>query len=278
MTSYIKIIRPLNAFLASIGVILGFWLSGLTAPYTRLLLLVSATICALGFGNVINDIKDAESDRINHPQRPIPRGEIPRTGALVFSIILVVAALIAGRIVSVHHLVGVIAPIILLTLYTLFLKGTPLIGNILISMLVAYSLLFGGLTSPEITTLFIPSLLAFLLNLAREIIKDVQDKEGDEKVEILTTASLSQGTLKILLIIISFFYLPLMYIPFYLNHFQYAYLIICVATLLPIHMYWLLFLVIKGNMQNQARISLLIKVEMLGGLLALAIDKGISSL
>ncbi len=238
--------------------------------------MIAATICALGFGNIVNDIKDAKSDQINHPHRPIPKGDISQTQAMIFAILLAVFSLIAGRAVSSYHFFGVIVPVVLLTLYTLFLKGTPLFGNIIISILVSYSLLFGGLNSLALHTIYIPAILAFLLNLTREIIKDIQDMEGDLKNGISTTASLSEKVLKILIIILSLIYVPLMFIPFYLNHFHYTYLFICIVILLPIHIYWLFFLVIKNNMQNQARISLFIKVEMLGGLMALAVDKVIS--
>jgi geranylgeranylglycerol-phosphate geranylgeranyltransferase len=273
MISYIRIIRPVNAFLASVGVILGFWLSGIQAPYLHLLLLVVATICALGFGNVINDIRDAESDKINHPQRPIPKGDISPVQALIFIVILAVISLIAGKLVSLYHFFGVCAPLILLLLYTLLLKGVPLIGNIVISILVSYSLIFGGLNSPGLHTLYLPAVLAFLLNLAREIVKDLQDREGDLKSGVSTTASLSEKTVTILLLIPGIIYIPLMYLPFYLNHFHYTYLVICTVVLLPIHLFWLFFLVIKNKMQNQSLISTLIKIEMLGGLAALAVDK-----
>ena len=276
VTAFIKLIRPVNALLASIGVALGFWLSGADAPYMHLLLLVGATACALGFGNTINDIKDAAADRINHPQRPIPRGDISRNQALIFAVILAVLALIAGTAVSLNHLYGVIVPLVLLTLYTLFLKGTPLFGNILISILVSYSLIFGGLNTQGLHTIYIPALLAFLLNLAREIIKDLQDREGDQKTGIVTTASLSPAILKNLLILISILYIPLMFIPYFLDHFHNVYLIICAAILLPMHLYRLIILVIIKKMADQARISLLLKIEMLGGLLALAVDKGLS--
>ena len=273
MISYLKLIRPVNAFLASVGVILGFWLSGAQATYMHLLLLVAATICALGFGNVINDIKDAKSDKINHPQRPIPKGDISPVQAFIFAVLLAVFSLIAGKAVSFYHFFGVCAPLILLLLYTLFLKGIPLIGNIVISILVSYSLLFGGLNSPELHTLYLPAVLAFLLNLAREIVKDIQDKEGDMKSGVSTTASLPEKTVAILLLIPGLIYIPLMFLPFSLGHFHYTYLIICAVILLPMHFFWLFFLVIKNKLQNQSLISNLIKFEMLGGLAALAIDK-----
>ncbi len=271
--AYLKIIRPVNAVLAATGVSLGFWLTGNNAPVTGLVLLVIATICALGFGNVINDIKDAEGDRINHPGRPLPNGEISPLAALIFASLLATVSLITSINVSLYHCFATLVPLVLLILYTLFFKGVPLLGNIIISLLVAYTIVFGGLSSPDVTIILAPAFLAFLLNLSREIVKDMEDKEGDLKAGVHTTATLSDRSLKTVLFIPGLLYMPLIYIPYFLGHFHWIYLVICIAVLLPLHIFWFLLLVKKNNKKRLGQISTAIKIEMLGGLAALAIDK-----
>jgi len=271
--SYIKILRPANAVLAVMGVSIGVWLSGADARGADLVLLVITAVCALGFGNVINDIQDAEADKTNHPGRPLPRGDISKTGASVFAVLLATTSLITGYAVSLNHLAGTIIPLALLTLYTLFLKGTPLLGNILVSALVAYTLIFGGIGSAGMRIIIIPAVLAFLLNLCREIVKDIQDKMGDDTAGLRTTASLSRNQLTFALLVPAILYVALMFTPFSLGHFHLTYLIVCAGVILPLHGVWLYLFFNRDVPKVAKKISSVIKIEMLCGLAALALDK-----
>ncbi len=273
ISAYIKIIRPVNAFLAMIGVTLGFWLCAVEAPPTDLLVLILTATCALGYGNVINDIKDAAGDRINHPTRPIPGGVISSKAALVFASLLAVVSLISSTTVSLNHGIATLVPLIALTVYTLFLKGVPLLGNIVISLLVAYTLIFGGLGSTTVTIIVVPAFLAFLLNLSREIIKDMQDKTGDLQTGVTTTAVLSEKILKTVILFTGLLYITSLFIPYILGHFGLVYLIICAGVLLPLHMFWFFRFMGNNSSKRLGQISTAIKLEMFGGLLALAVDK-----
>ncbi len=273
LISFIKITRPVNAVMASIGVVLGFWLTGVIAPLTDLILLIITAVCALGYGNAINDIKDAEEDKINHPGRPIPKGEVSKTQAVIFATLLALISLFTSNIVSFYHCVATLIPLLLLTLYTLFLKGTPLLGNIIISMLVAYTLVFGGIGSPNVYIITVPAFLAFLLNLCREIVKDMQDRTGDLKAGIHTTAVLPDKVLKIVLIIPVLVFIPAIFLPYIFRHFRLIYLSISAIIILPLHISWFYYLMGKNHTIKLGGISALIKIEMAGGLAALALDK-----
>lgn len=272
ISPYITLLRPLNAIMSIVGVALGFWIADGHKPLYDLLFLFVATICALGYGNVINDIKDCEGDAINHPQRPLPQGKISKRNAFGYALLLAVISLAAGFGVSKMHGIAVLAPIMLLTLYTLSLKNTPLIGNILISLLVAYTLIFGGIGSARVIILIVPAVLAFQLNLCREIVKDIQDKTGDMQTGVRTTALLPDRILKTILLLLSLFYIPLVFAPVFLAHFGFVYLAVCVIIVLPIHLYWTLAILFKKGVHQAKRISALIKVEMIAGLAALAVD------
>jgi len=88
IVSYIRIIRYSNALMAGLTTFLGFWLSDSSLSRSSVLLLIVATICSTGFGNTINDIFDIDSDRINHPDRPLPQGNISVRSAWIFSMLL----------------------------------------------------------------------------------------------------------------------------------------------------------------------------------------------
>ncbi len=270
---YFKILRISNMLLLSFAVLLGFWLSHNHQGFFFFVLLVAASICCAGFGNVVNDIHDIETDKISHPQRPLPSGTLSVENAVVFSICLAFLGLCAGFRASLQHGLGTLIPLFLLWLYAKYLKATPLVGNVLVSLLVAYGIIFGGIGSKGLSQLYIPASLAFLLNIVREIIKDVQDEKGDTVAGIITSASLSNRFLKIIIGICSAVYIGILFLPFILGHFGALYATVCIACIVPLHIFWN-FKIYKYNIRECAdTISSCIKYEMLIGLLALSFDR-----
>jgi geranylgeranylglycerol-phosphate geranylgeranyltransferase len=268
---YLKILRLQNTLLAGIAVALGFWLGQSGLSVYALISLIIAAAAATGFGNVVNDLKDVSTDRIGHPDRPLPRGEMTARAAAVYAGFLAFSALASAMLVSPRHSAATAIPLLLLVLYARYLKGTPLIGNIVVSLLVAYALLFGGLDAPRIDRLFVPAILAFLLNLAREIIKDLEDKPGDSAAGIATTATLPPSAIKTILFSTSTLYLFLLFIPYVLNHFGNLYALISTVVIIPLQIFWIILFTKKEP--RLSLISLMIKLEMAAGLLALAIDQ-----
>ncbi len=270
---YFKILRPGNAFMTATAVALGFWLSGSLAPPLSIVSLVLAAICSVGFGNIINDILDIKSDRISHPNRPLPKNEISITTAILMVLFLGVFSIIIAFLVSTIHGIGTVAPIALLTVYAFFLKGTPLAGNFIVSLLVGYAIVFGGLTAPFCSRLIIPASLAFLLNSAREIVKDFQDEPGDQATGIATTAALPKALLKSIVLGVSITYMLLLFIPYFLGQFGFVYCIASAIIALPLHFYWSSLVLRQHWEKSLATISFFIKMEMLAGLLALTADQ-----
>jgi geranylgeranylglycerol-phosphate geranylgeranyltransferase len=273
LVSLVKIIRPGNALMAAITVVLGFWLSGSRSSLLSLMQMVVAAVCAVGYGNVVNDIVDVDSDRISHPDRPLPKNDLSLVSAVILAFFLFSFSFVNGFLVSTVHGIGTVIPLALLSLYAFFLKATPLVGNVSVSLLVAYTIVFGGLSAPMSGRLFIPALLAFFLNCCREIIKDVQDEPGDKAAGIKTTAIVPKSLLKSMLIGISVVYAGFLFLPFFLKQFGIIYCILCGAVALPLHCYWVCFVLKKNWLEYLGKISLIIKIEMLAGLLALAFDQ-----
>lgn len=168
-----------------------------TAAFTSLVL---ATICIAAAGNIINDIYDVVTDSINKPHKVIVGKSISEdmannmfTGFTVVGIILGVYAtwdIDKNSYATIFLIVSA-----LLYWYATSLKQTILIGNILVSFLVGLSILIVGVfeISPMITPdsrdayLFMFKFLvdyaifAFLINLVRELVKDLEDVDGDHK-------------------------------------------------------------------------------------------------
>jgi 4-hydroxybenzoate polyprenyltransferase len=163
-------------------------------------LLVLTTLCIAAAGNIINDIYDVETDSINKPNEVIIGKQVSENLAYNLFFALNIIGVILGFYLS--HSVGkssffAIFVIISIALYVYasYLKGTVLFGNILISFLVAMSIIIVGIFDllPAITPqnratqltffdiIFDYAFFAFLINLIRELIKDIQDVDGDYK-------------------------------------------------------------------------------------------------
>lgn len=168
-------------------------------------LLVIATLCIAAGGNVINDIYDIKIDKINKPNKVLIGKSITGQSANKLFIVLNVIGVGIGFYLS--NSIGkpgfaaiFIAFSALLYLYSSYLKGIILVGNLLVSALVAMSLIIVALFDllPAITVenqatqsaafkiVLYYSLFAFFINFIREIVKDLQDINGDKKGGINT--------------------------------------------------------------------------------------------
>jgi len=185
MPAYIELLRPLNCSMTVFGVLAGVLLVSIKFPGSFSPLVILAALCAFiiaGAGNAINDYTDAEIDRANRPSRPIPSGRVSKNSALIFSISLF--ALGTGLSYFINLAAFAIAAFnsLLLILYSARLQKRVLVGNISISYLVGSSFVFGGAALGDIILPSLLGLLAFLANLSREIVKDLEDLEGDRTV------------------------------------------------------------------------------------------------
>ena len=203
--SWFTLFRFGNSLTGLIGVIFGSLLAldqiprGDLASITILHgLSVWAFMCSW---NALNDILDIEIDKLNQPNRPLPSGDISLNNAKILTAILMCFSLFclvyAGYISSsIEDGLENWAPSILIWLlaiflltnyesssnYSLKLKDRGLPGNFAISLSVGMVILFGAAgvfepTEPRVLSLFF---IGLSYNLAREIVKDIEDMEGDE--------------------------------------------------------------------------------------------------
>lgn len=140
-------------------------------------------------GNVINDAHDAPVDRVNRPERPIPRGAIrPAAARLVGGGFLAVAlglALPLGPLT----VAGTALAVGLLLLYSPVLKSIPLVGNGVVGLLTGMALGFGGLLAGNVPVILAPAAALTLLFTGREILKTIHDLTGDRQFGIATAAT-----------------------------------------------------------------------------------------
>ncbi|WP_267639260.1 geranylgeranylglycerol-phosphate geranylgeranyltransferase [Haloarchaeobius amylolyticus] len=202
VSGLVELTRPVNAVVAGVLTFIGAFVAvggdvtttagGLTAPAVRTAAAAVTTVLAAGGGNVINDYFDRDIDRINAPDRPIPRGAVSPRGALVFSVVLFGVAAAFALVLPPLAIGIAVFNLVALWVYTEWFKGTPGFGNLLVAYLGGSTFLFGGAAvgNPAASaTLFA---LAALSTVSREIIKDVEDIEGDRE-EGLRTLPLAIG-------------------------------------------------------------------------------------
>ncbi len=178
MNAYLEIIRPGNAVMAVIAVLLVMLISGNFTLNAFLACIV--VLMVIGGGNAINDYFDYKIDAINKPNRPIPSGRISLNSAKIYSVALFVIGTILSFIIGL--LPGLIALFtsVVLILYAYNLKKMPLIGNMAVSFFIGLTFIFGAVVVGE-PLLSILGFSPFFITMMREIVKDMEDMEGDKK-------------------------------------------------------------------------------------------------
>ena len=163
-----------------------------------LICLSSLLIAAAGY--IINDYFDLNIDQINKPDKLIIGRMITRRWAIFLHLILSGIGIILSLIISMHSnfiiFIGNIGCVLLLWLYSTTFKKKLLIGNIVISVLTAWvimvvflslnkSFIFYSPKNFELHKVFrfaiLYSSFAFVISLVREVVKDIEDINGDSR-------------------------------------------------------------------------------------------------
>lgn len=257
-------------------------------------ILIIATLCIASAGYIINDIYDVETDFINKPEKIIIGKSLSEKMAYNLFIILNVIGVGLGFYLSnaigkseLFALFVIISA--LLYVYASYLKQTFLIGNIVISALVALSILLVGIFEliPSMTAqnqgiqlaffriLLDYAIFAFIINFIREITKDIEDIDGDYKSGMHTLPIvIGRERASKVLIVLSF--IPLLAVIYYLNNNLYKqpiavvyYLIFIIAPLI-----YLIILIFNAKTKKDFHaISNLLKIVMLFGMLSILLYK-----
>lgn len=203
--------------------------------YWQYSLLVAATVLIAAGGYVINDIFDQETDLENKPNKVIIGKSIYESKAYTIYAALTISGVACGFILanSVSHPNFAVLFILIATLlyfYASSLKQVAIVGNIVVALLLAFSVLIIGVfdifpntfdsnrgqMSVAFAILWDYALFAFAVNLAREIIKDIQDIKGD-KIQDIKTLAVTIGIKKTARIASSILIITSIYLFYYIN-------------------------------------------------------------
>ena len=204
LAPWAELFRSGNSVTGIFGVVLGSILAsrGLpTGDFAIITVLHCLSVMTFMFSwNALNDYMDIEIDRINRPDRPLPSGEISEVAArrgIVSAAVLSTSFLIFAAYVSHSGDVGLDGwlpslAIWMIALILLFnyesssklsfrMKDKGLPGNLAISMSVGLVIIFGAasVSDPMNQRAWSVFIVGFLYNLSREIVKDIEDMDGD---------------------------------------------------------------------------------------------------
>ncbi len=185
MLQYIRLVRPFNCLMALLAALVGGAVSAGLGTFLAadVYLAALAAVLIAGAGSAANDLADAEADSVGRPRRPLPSGKVRRTAATGFSAALfLVGILLSGLINTLAFAITVLVSALML-LYSFRIQGRVLSGSAVLSLLMASAFLFGGVSAASGSSqLLAPILLfafAFLVGLPRQLLKGLDDSEGE---------------------------------------------------------------------------------------------------
>lgn len=174
-----RLTRAHNGLIAAAGVFTGAWWAS-RILHTRPVLAAAAAAFALAaFANASNDWFDLEIDRIAHPSRPLPAGELTPRHALVCAAIAATIALAFAASVTVAMAGTTAGVLAVMVLYSSHLKRFGLAGNITVAVVGSLPFVYGAwaVGAPAASVPLV--VIALPLHLARELAKDIDDAPGD---------------------------------------------------------------------------------------------------
>lgn len=166
------------------------------------ILLVTSSVCIAAAGYIINDYFDLNIDQVNKPASIVIQKIIRRRWAIIWHLLISaigvgIAFFLAWKLKNPVIGFANFGCVLLLWLYSTTFKKQLLIGNVLISLLTAWVILviyFAELSVSRfaeplyrntINSVFkyaiIYSSFAFIISLVREVVKDIEDREGDAR-------------------------------------------------------------------------------------------------
>ncbi len=146
----------------------------------KIVFIIISCISISAAGYIINDYFDVKIDLINKPNDVIIGRHISRRQALFLHQILNIIGGVLGVLAGYKVLFINILAITLLWFYASVFKKKPFIGNLIVAFLLALVLIeIAWVFEPTNVKIWFYAFLVFSVNLIREIVKDMEDKDGD---------------------------------------------------------------------------------------------------
>jgi len=307
--AFFRLVRSLNLFFIVLTQALFYYcvipfavrnISHLSNPFLQpklfwLLCLASLLIAAAGY--IINDYFDLNIDRVNKPERLVVDTVINRRWAILWHWLLSFTGVIISFYVSWklnNWVIGLANAccVFVLMLYSTTFKKKILIGNFIISTLTSWVILVlflaewdlnigaGGGVQSAMGKLFKFAIVyagfAFIISMVREVVKDIEDMEGDARYQCRTMPIVwGVNVSKIyaavwLAVLLS----AIIILQFYVLQYRWWWSIIYSIVLIIAPIAWIIYKLYRANnKQDYHRLSNAIKLVMMTGLLSMIFFK-----
>lgn len=197
---FLSIIRPGNGIISAMGVLTGYIIAepalGISS---ELLLAMIAAFLITGAGNLVNDYFDFEVDKKPGKNRAIELG-IGKKQLLNYSIVLFALGIGLTLFITMHATIIAAIVSLLVIVYAAKMRKQKYIGNWLVALGTALTLVFGASISMEYSAVFVLAASALFANAGREITKDLEDMKGDKGEKTTLPMLLSFEQVKIIII------------------------------------------------------------------------------
>lgn len=296
MMNYLKLVRWPNLLMiflfqylmryTLVAPILDYQEKGLIVSHFDFALLVLSCVLIAAGGYIVNDIEDVKIDSINKENRVLINTKINVDSANNLYIILSFLGVAIGfylTFIKEIRLIGMINLITagLLYFYSTSYKCVPVLGNVVIAFLTALLPLLVIL--PEPAAMADPAVLsfaggyiifAFLMTLIRELIKDLEDKQGDaacgcNTLPVATGNFISKTIAFILTLLVV---VLLLFIQIATKQWESLIPFLFVSLFIVLPLIFLCILIIKSNIKDEfKKASMLTKFVMFTGILSMLV-------
>jgi geranylgeranylglycerol-phosphate geranylgeranyltransferase len=268
--AFLALLRPLNAAIAFAGVPAGALIAGAgTDLWPRMLAGGAASFLLTASSNVLNDVLDVEADRVNRPRRAIAAGLVSQRAGVWCSAITALAGLALSALLGLPPLLFAAVALLLSLAYNLRLQRVPLAGNAAVGLLSGSIFVFGALLAERPLGGALPALFAMLYSIARELLKDMEDEEGDRRAGIRTlpiaAGQVFTARLVIAMLLLLLAACPL---PYFFRIYSIAYLVCVASTVQPVLIFAIVRLLQSRERRTVSMLSMLLKYAMLAGMAA----------
>ena len=296
MQKYLQLVRWPNLLMiallqyllrhALIGPILLFEEKGLLLTEFEFFILVISCVLIAAGGYIINDVEDLEIDAINKPEKKLIENQISKEKAINLYTALTFLGVLGGFFLSYvkgYAYIGIIHLITagMLYFYSTSYKCIPFLGNLIISLLSALVVIIVIVPEPfakdnpaVMLMIALYAFFSFITTLIREIVKDIEDIEGDRQHGCTTLAiSLGQKKAKWISIILTFLIAGLLiYAQIFSRQWESLIPFLYICIFIDIPFFVLLRKLYKSeNKSDFKKASLWIKFIMFTGIISLAI-------
>lgn len=256
------------------------------------ILLVIATVCIAAGGYVINNIMDQDTDEIAKPQNRVVGVSISETVAYNWYIGLTIVGVGIGFYLSNVIYKPTFASMFILVATLLYMYATsfkqiPVLGNVIVALILSTSIIIIGLFDilPAIDAdnrfrmkeafdiLMHYAIFAFIINLIREIVKDMEDMDGDYQSG-LNTLPIAIGVQKTKIIVGVLTVISIGILAYYVNSnlFELDYVVYYAMILIvgPL-IYFGVKLLNAATKKEFHHLSLVLKIILFFGILSVAV-------